>query len=162
MAEARQAVGFRIGKFTYVDRINCKMFLTGQVSMADYLSNCNMVGGPLRNEVGACLGDLHDMICSDDRVCPGGCSSCAGDRCNNVAETGCTMASYETETATVPGSFQCQTVMTARVNNEINYFTFAKDAWLCNGSQSGERACANVVAAKNMHIQSCQTGTQKL
>merc|ERR1719209_1209316 len=30
---------------------NCKMFSTGQDSMADYLSSCNTVGGPLRNEV---------------------------------------------------------------------------------------------------------------
>merc|ERR1719209_1014470 len=52
---------------------NCKMFPTGQDSMADYLSSCNTVGRPLRNEVDTCLGDLGDLgdfLCGDDGHMP--------------------------------------------------------------------------------------------
>merc|ERR1712233_76341 len=104
------------------DHLNCKMFSTGQVSMADYLRSCNLVGGALRNEVDSCLGDLVDWLCSDDGICPGGCSSCAGDRCNDFAETECTMLLPETDSATtIPNALGCQNVMThLGLSNEIN------------------------------------------
>ena len=146
------------------EHLNCKMFNTGKETMAEYLNSCNMVGGPLRNEVDTCLGDLPDFLCGDDRWCPGGCSSCAGDRCNDFAETECTMTSMAAVSSTsIPAASGCQMMTTAMGSYDaITYFTFDQWAEICEGYQSGERVCANVVAAKNLDIQSCQTGTQRL
>jgi len=144
------------------EHLNCKMFSTGQVSMADYLLSCNLVGGALRNELGTCLGDLLDMLCSNDNYCPGGCASCAGDRCNDFAETECTMVLPETDSTTsISDALGCQMVMTLNYFNS-NYFLFDQYKEICTGYQSGERLCNKVVAAKNLDIQSCQTGTQRL
>ena len=145
--------------------LNCKMFSTGAETMAQYLSSCNRVGGPLRNEVDACLGDLPDVLCGDDRYCPGGCSSCAGDRCNDFAETVCTMTATTDITTYPTDALQCQNTLTNIGSSHepiISYFTYDHRSWRCAGYPSGERACAFVVAAKNMDIQSCQTGTQRL
>merc|ERR1712226_123858 len=145
------------------DRLNCKMFSTGQVSMADYLQSCNVVGGALRNEVDTCLGDLLDWLCSDDNVCPGGCSSCAGDRCNDFAETECPISLPEQQSSTtIPNALGCQNVMSGMSNHAttINYFLFDQYGEVCTGYESGERNCRKVVAAKNLDLQSCQTGTQ--
>jgi len=141
---------------------NCRMFGPDRKSMADYLSSCSLVGGPLRNEVDKCLAELQDALCGNANFCPGGCASCAGDRCNDFAETECTVTSLETSTSTVPDAFFCQTVMTFKTSNFINYFTFDQYAELCKGFPDGRRSCANIVAAKNTDIQSCQTGTQRL
>ena len=140
------------------------MFTTTSGSMSWYLNSCNLDGGPLRNEQDNCLGDLTDTYCGNANFCPGGCASCgAGDRCNDFAETECTVTSLETSISTVPDAFFCQTVMTARgTDNIINYFTFDQYAELCKGFPDGRRSCANIVAAKNIDIQSCQTRTQRL
>ena len=133
--------------------------------MADYLNSCNPVGGPLRNEVDNCLGDLTDAYCGNANFCPGGCASCAGDRCNDLAETGCTITSPETVTATASDALECQLQMTEQGLNEvINYFIFdnPRPGRSCKGYSDGQRYCDNVVAAKNMDIQSCQTWTQRL
>jgi len=151
------------------DHLNCKMFSTGQVSMADYLRSCYLVGGALRNEVDSCLGDFgvaQDLICSNANFCPGGCSSCAGDRCNGFAETECTTVLPGIGISlTLPDVLSCQIAATANgdtVHNILNYFTFDQYEESCRGYESGERRCYNVVAAKNLDIQSCQTGTQRL
>merc|ERR1712233_283431 len=151
------------------EHLNCKMFSTGQVSMADYLRSCYLVGGALRNEVDSCLGVFgvaQDLICSNANFCPGGCSSCAGDRCNGFAETECIMYSEGTGISlTLPDVLSCQIAATANgdtVHNILNYFTFDQYEESCRGYESGERRCYNVVAAKNLDIQSCQTGTQRL
>merc|ERR1711936_939336 len=140
--------------------LNCRMFTTGPESMADYLSTCNSIGGPLRNEVDACLGDLQDVLCSDDRVCPGGCSLCAGDRCNDFAETGCAMReSANFASSATTNAFQCQTQMTTLPQaydvDDVNYFNFDVISWDCDGYPNGRRSCARVVAAKNVDVQSC-------
>merc|ERR550539_607763 len=142
--------------------LNCKMFSTGAETMADYLSSCNRVGGPLRNEVDTCLGDLPDSLCGNDGYCPGGCSSCAGDRCNDFAETGCTMRQLSTWVASFGDASQCQNACIAQGSSDINYFTYDHRDWSCEGYLGGIRSCANVVAAKNTDIQSCQTGNQRL
>ena len=150
--------------FDRSEHLNCRMFSTGQETMADYLSSCNRVGGPLRNEEDTCLGDLPDFLCGDDILCPGGCSSCSGDKCNDFAETECTITSMLTWTASSINFDQCQNECTAKGSSDapINYFTHDQRAEICEGYQSGERICNNVVAAKNTDIQSCQTGIQRL
>merc|ERR1712130_134873 len=151
------------------EHLNCKMFSTGQVSMADYLRSCYLVGGALRNEVDSCLGDFgvaQDLICSNANFCPGGCSSCAGDRCNGFAETECIMYSEGTATIhTLTNALICKAAATSNgdtVYNIINYFVFDQYGEVCTFYRSGERLCSKVVAAKNLDIQTCQTGTQRL
>ena len=152
-----------IYNLTGSEHFNCKMIGNGWLSMADYLNSCNQVGGPLRNEVDNCLGELSDEYCGNANFCPGGCASCAGDRCNDFAETGCTITSPEIATATVSDALECQLQMTAQGLNEvINYFTFDNPRRSCKGYSDGQRSCTNVVAAKNMDNQSCQTWTQRL
>merc|ERR1712055_190802 len=56
---------------------NCRMFGPDRKSMADYLSSCGLVGGPLRNEVDICLAELQDALCGNANICPGGCASCS-------------------------------------------------------------------------------------
>ena len=140
--------------------LNCRMFGPDRGSIADYLSSCSLVGRPLRNEADICLAEPSDMFCgSQNDYCPGGCASCAGDRCNDFAETECVLTSIETSTAnSVPDASLCQTLMTSRSFNEIcNYFTYDQYAQLCKGFPDGRRACPKIVAAKNIDIQSCQT-----
>ena len=149
------------------ERLNCKLFGPDRESMADYLSSCNVVGGPLRNEQDNCLGYVPTAVCDNANYCPGGCASCAADRCNDFAETGCLITSPETVTVnSVPDAFECQLLMTAQGLNEvINYFIYDQiktdhqPTTLCKGYSDGQRSCANIVAAKNMDIQSCQTWT---
>merc|ERR1712018_513221 len=149
------------------EHLTCKMFSTGQISMADYLHTCNVIGGALRNEVDSCLGDVGDLgdtICNDHNFnyCPGGCASCAGDRCNGFAETECWTSLTPIQTYFIyPHALECQMVMTT-YPYPLNYFTFDQRQEFCNGYESGERLCSKVVAAKNLDIQSCQTGTQRL
>merc|ERR1712018_50735 len=149
---------------TQGEHLNCKMFSTGQVSMADYLRSCYQVGGALRNEDDSCLGDFgvaQDLICSNANFCPGGCSSCAGDRCNGFAETECTTLSQDYSIPlTLPDVLSCQ--IAATTAGDLNYFIFDQYEEVCKGNESGDRRCYNVVAAKNLDIQSCQTGTQRL
>ena len=139
--------------------MNCHLYGQDNESMADYLSSCNVVGGALRNEVDACLGDLPDAICGNPNFCPGACASCAGDRCNDVAETGCMQTSTETVTSTLPPSVsECQAFMTAQGLTEIvNYFRFYQRDGICKGYPDGQRFCSNIVAAKNVDVESCQT-----
>merc|ERR1712212_1181871 len=152
------------------EHLNCKMFATTSASMSGYLNSCNPVGGPLRNKQDNCLGDLTDTYCGNANFCPGGCASCAADRCNDFAETECLITSPETVTVnSVPDAFECQLLMTAQGLNEvINYFIYDQiktdhqPTTLCKGYSDGQRSCANIVAAKNMDIQSCQTWTQRL
>ena len=145
------------------EHLNCKLFGPDRESMADYLRSCTRVGGALRNEADVCLAELPDTICDNSNYCPGGCASCAGDRCNDFAETGCAITSPETVTATASDALECQLRMTANGFNEvINYFTFDNRRRSCKGYSDGQRSCANVVAAKNLDIQSCQTWTQRL
>ena len=141
------------------EHLNCKLFGPDRESMADYLRSCTRVGGALRNEADVCLAELPDTICDNSNYCPGGCASCATDRCNDFAETECVLTSIETTTAnSVPDASLCQTVMTSRSFNEIcNYFTYDQYAQLCKGFPDGRRSCTKIVAAKNIDIQSCQT-----
>merc|ERR1712212_336019 len=145
------------------EHLNCKMFAWAGAPMSGYLNSCNMDGGPLRNEQDNCLGDLTDTYCGNANFCPGGCASCAADRCNDFAETECVVTSPEIATAIVSYAVDCQAVMTAQgLDAIINYFTYDNRAMLCKGYSDGQRSCDNVVAAKNMDIQSCQTWTQRL
>ena len=143
------------------EHLNCKIFATTSASMSGYLNSCNPVGGPLRNKQDNCLGDLTDTYCGNANFCPGGCASCAADRCNDFAETECTMTSMAASTisSAATDASTCQAAMTPMGSSDapITYFTFDQWAWLCAGYPSGGRVCTNVVAAKNMDIQSCQT-----
>merc|ERR1712130_714427 len=56
--------------------------------------------------------------------CPGGCASCAGDRCNDFAETGCAKPPPETVITTASDALECQLWMTKGFNEVVNYFTF--------------------------------------
>merc|ERR1712221_3514 len=58
---------------------NCHLFSPSRESMTDYLHSCNIVMGPLRNVDGACFAGT--CVDTDTVHCPGGCASCAGDKC---------------------------------------------------------------------------------
>merc|ERR1712130_769934 len=108
------------------DWSGCEWFMFDQ-SVGNRLT-CNVVGGALRNEVDSCLGDLLDMVCSNDNYCPGGCSSCAGDRCNDFAETDCRTSFTPTKImSSIPHALGCQMAMTTYRSPSINYFTFDQD-----------------------------------
>ena len=143
------------------EHLNCKLFGPDRESMADYLRSCTRVGGALRNEADVCLAELPDTICDNSNYCPGGCASCAGDRCNDFAETECSKTGTHIDDSNgLPTALNCQTLLTSR--GLSNYFVFDQYAWSCKGYESGKRYCVNVVAAKNADIQSCQTWTQRL
>merc|ERR1712130_151972 len=145
------------------EHLNCKLFGPDRESMADYLRSCTRVGGALRNEADVCLAELPDTICDNSNFCPGGCASCAGDRCNDFAETECWTSLTPTKTYfSIPHALGCQMAMTTYRSPSLNYFTFDQNSWICNGYRSGEGLCSKVVAAKNLDVQSCQTGTQRL
>ena len=142
---------------------NCKLFgaFEPEMSMDAYLGSCKITGGPLRNEEDACFVDPEDPACNN-AFCPGGCVSCAGDRCNGFVGTGCTPTSAESSTTTsIPSVSACQSVMTMQgISNIINYFTFDQGGRLCKGYPNGRRFCNNIVAAQTMDLddlESCQT-----
>ena len=140
---------------------NCKLFGPDQESMAGYLMRCEVFGGPLRNEEDTCLADPGGMVCNDV-FCPGGCASCAGDRCSGFAGTECSMTSPVSATQeNLPNAFACQTLMTTYgISDIINYFLFDNVSQECKGYPSGRRSCNYLVAVQTMDladIQSCQS-----
>ena len=62
----------------------------------------------------------------------------------------------------LPDVLKCQMWATAGNSFDINYFVFDQYEEVCTGYLSGKRRCDKVVAAKNLDVQSCQTGTQTL
>ena len=138
---------------------NCKLFGPGHEPMADYLTSCNVLGRPLRNEMDACLAEPGDPVCNAN-FCPGGCESCAGDACNAYVETECVYVEAGTVAPSIPNFPMCQTFMTSIGSSEIiNYFTYDQRAQDCMGFSSGQRFCDNVVAAQTMDladIDACQ------
>ena len=131
--------------------MNCKLFGPGEESMTNYLASCNVWGAPLRNEMDTCLLDPADMACNDN-FCPGGCESCVGDRCNDLVGTECVPKVVESSTTnSIPSFPTCQTIMTTLgLSETINYFTYDQRGKVCKGYPSGQRSCANVVAAQSM------------
>ena len=137
---------------------NCKLFGPSYESMAGYLNSCNVIGGPLRNEIDACLAEPGDPVCDNANFCPAGCQSCAGDICNAYAETECVPKEPESSTSSsIPSISICQTLMTSRGLSEIiNYFTYDQRAKECRGYSSGRRSCVNTVAAQSLDIDACR------
>ena len=137
---------------------NCKLF--GEMSMDAYLASCKIIGGPLRNEEDACFADPGDLVCTN-AFCPGGCVSCAGDKCDGLVGTECTQTSAESSTTpSTPSVSACQTAMTMQgISNIINFFTFDQDGRICKGYPNGRRFCNNIVAAQIINLddlESCQ------
>merc|ERR1712212_426704 len=131
---------------------NCKLFGPGDEPMADYLTSCNVIGKPLRNEMDVCLADPGDQVCNN--FCPNGCESCAGDICNAYVETECVQKESESSISpSIPDVSVCQTLMTMQGSSEvINYFTYDQRAQECRGYRSGSRFCVNIVAAQSMDL----------
>merc|ERR1712221_4601 len=92
---------------------NCHLFSPSRESMTDYLHSCNIVMGPLRNVDGACFAGT--CVDTDTVHCPGGCASCAGDKCEFYVESECSKKGDQTSFSdNIPSADFCETLMVSR------------------------------------------------
>ena len=144
---------------------NCHLFSPSRESMTDYLHSCNIVMGPLRNVDGACFAGT--CVDTDTVHCPGGCASCAGDKCEFYVESECSKKGDETSFSdNIPSADFCETLMVSRSGGDggdgsetISYYTYNKRNKACTGFKDGDRNCVNAVAMQTMSvsdIEGCQ------